>query len=230
MTPATASTAASSAPTSTPQAVKDTLASLSQTLSSDEKMQIDLALRNSLKDLASMKQSMFTPDGKHIDELRTSRRLFHQSEKRSRQQQAAELSATKKKTKQGSPSPIPGGLIMIDHTPPSTKNRIHNNGLDRAYFEHTQTQTSEYNLQRQSDTNKWNKWNQEVRNEIIRNIRVAKDEVTKEKARQLYRVFTRHQPPTLYADVHNIAMDCNSSGMLVAETVEMMMSMLTDEN
>ena len=68
-------------------------------------------------------------------------------------------------------------------------------------------------------------WEQKLRIDIIRRMRTGTtDNVS--VARTLYRVYTRREPKDKFADVESIASDCNNAGMTVAETVDLMMSMV----
>ena len=120
--------------------------------------------------------------------------------------------------------------ITIDDTPPSTKNRITNNRLDARYFEATQ-EDHDRNLQYNDDNDDRGQrlddpWFRIIRQEVIRRMRIAEDEEDKESARELYRILTRRIPREKFVDVQNIAIDCDNAGMLVKETVDLMLSMI----
>lgn len=203
----------------TPVPSQDALFNLATRLSNDEKLQMDLALRNSLKDVGPFKQSVFTPNGEHINSLRTSRRLFQEADKRELQKKTTAYSSQKKKARSSPPE-----VITLDNTPPSTMNRIHNNHLDPAYFAMTQTDT----LPSPSyfKTNVDSKWKQKIRHEVIRYMQNGENDSIKQHARELYRIMTRQEPREKFSDIDNMACDCSNAGMSATETVELMLSMI----
>ena len=207
----------------------DGFSTVGSSIGYDEDLQMDIALRNSMKE--SFKKSAFTPDGDHISELRAKRRLFQDSEKKQLNAKK-EMYSSQKKGRKGvvynlthdSPRlPSPSGFTM----PSNVSNRIHNNGLDPAYFMSTQQDSiaSPPAIQTKTNSKVDSDWEQKLRIDIIRRMRTGTtDNVS--VARTLYRVYTRREPKDKFADVESIARDCNNAGMTVAETVDLMMSMV----
>ena len=215
---------------------RDAFSSVASDFASKEDLQLNMALRNSLKD--SFVKSSFTPDGKQsIADLRAKRRLFHESDKET-------LYAKRASYDQSS-------YDLTMDTPPSSlpskvNNRLSNNGLDHAYFMSTQLSQDISSPPANKNThfeNQWEcditsppakkmtrieaKWEQKLRIETIRIMQLSNsDPGQAEKARGLYRVLTRKQPHEQYSDVHSIATDCDHTGMTVEDTVKLMINMV----
>ena len=206
----------------------DGFSTVASSIGYDEDLQMNMALRNSLKTQDNLQKSTFTPDGKHINTLRTSRHLFQEADKRNLDSKVAVYSSSKKLKHSSFSSPIdvddsplapPSGLRM------STKvsNRIYNNGLDPAYFASTQIESPEDHqskIKNKSDV----EFDQKIRYEVIRHMQHV--DGNKAQARTLYRILTRGEPKEQFMDVDSIASDCNNQGMSVSETVELMLAMI----
>ena len=195
---------------------KNVFANLSGRLSNDEKLQIDIALKNSLKDLQSMKKSVWTKDDVHIDTLRTNRRLFQASDKKRLQANTDAFVSSKKACTNPE-------TILLDHTPPATANRLYNNGLDAHYFASIQ---QDNHPDRPAQPSVDSDWTQMIRHEVIRRMRTSDDPNEKNKAIELYCIFTPCSPPDKFTDIQYIVFDCKNAGMVISETVELMFLMI----
>lgn len=212
----------------------DGFSTIGSNIGYDEDLQLNIALKNSMKE--SFKKTTFTPDGHHISDLRAKRRLFLDSDKKVLHMKSQHYSSNKK-AKQPSMQPSLQSPLDLTHDSPlpasayamssKVRNRINNNGLDSAYFASTQYDDNINSPPAIQATIRLDAgWEQKIRIEIIRHMRVGKDSTMKAQARELYRVITRRSPSEKYSDVQSIASDCNNTGMTVTETVELMLAMV----
>ena len=207
---------------------RDDISSISSDFLNNEDVQMNVALRNSMKD--SWTKSTCTPDGQHINELRAKRRLFQQADKDNLDRKRAAVTGTMTRPltiKDSPPSVAYGSATKVS-------NRIHNNGLDPAYYMLTQHEnavspqiTAPLPVPK-SESTIHSKLEQSIRIECIRLMRNGsnQDSSVKNRARTLYRLINRKVPSDKYADIVSITEDCDHCGMTIESTVELMLSMV----
>ena len=194
----------------------DDMSSVASGVLADEKLQLDTALRNSMKE--SFEKSVFTPEGDHIDNLRAKRKLFKEADH-------SAYRDSKRAAIDYDLSNDPDSPPVLDQ---KSRNRLNNNGLDMAYFMSTQASTPSPMISsaRKVSTVKGSKWLKDIRLESMRHMRCEDDEVKATKGRALYRLLTRKQPTDEYGDIMSIANDSDEMGMTVEDTVKLMISMM----
>lgn len=208
---------------STPSTLHDELSIASSKLAGSEQMQLNLAIRNSLKE--SFRKSSFTPEGIHISQLRTQRRLFNETDKQM-------LSGSKRPAIY---EDLTGKTPSPDMSSPKSAksaNRLHNNKLNVDYYNLLTQQSEQDTIQSPPSTissasksgAKDQKLWEAIRGECIRRMRV-KDQSTK-KAVNLYKVITSPaHDPTMNTVIMSMANDCERSGMTTYDIVECMLEL-----
>ena len=194
----------------------DDMSSIASGVLADEKLQLDTALRNSMKD--SFEKSVFTPDGNHINDLRAKRKLFKEADHSAhidRKRAAIDYDFSR------DPDSPP-------HIDQKSRNHLNNNGLDAAYFMSTQASTPSPMISsaQKVSTAKGSKWMKDIRLESMRHMRCEDDDVNAAKGRALYRLLTRKQPSDEYGDILSIALDSDEMGLTVEDTVKLMITMM----
>ena len=193
----------------------DDMSSIASGVLHDEQLQLDTALRNSMKN--TFEKSEFTPDGSHINELRAKRKLVRESDR-------ITLSDRKRAAIDYDFSKDPDSPPHIDQ---KARNRLNNNGLDAAYFMATQSSipSPQNSASSTRTTAKGSKWIKSIRIEAMRHMS-SSDEIKASKGRDLYRLLTRKHPSDQYGDILSIANDSDEIGMTVQDTVNLMLSMM----
>lgn len=198
----------------------DDYSSLATDVSKNEKLQMEIALRNSMKDVYAPPNQ--TAEGDSISDLRTKRRLFQSSDQISLSQKRAAYAM--KRTTLDSPISLTSSP-STEPVPQKLSNRLYNNKLDAAYFMATQTD-DDVDGPVTAETIKVDpKWDQQIRIEVLRLLQNGKSE-DKTAITMLYRILTRQLPRDKHNDMKSVASDCNHAGMSVEMTVEIMMSMV----
>lgn len=204
--------AAVTTPSTAPTSVRDTFSSLSKQVARSDEMQMNLALRNSLKDT-------FMSDK---ERLNTRRRLFADSDKK-----------IIKKFKRPA---FEDEVVYLDMSPDSkpapkklpskTQNRVSNNNLDARYVQATQT------LNESPPRSLPSELLRAVRSECIRRMKLKDNAAQQQAAKKsvvLFRILTRKSPAEMWKDISTLATDCHSNGDTIEDTVECMLTLLADE-
>lgn len=199
----------------------DSISQSSNKFAASEEAQFKIAVRNSLKD--SFPKSSFSPEGIHISELRTKRRLFNEADKKM-------LSSQKRPTGYHDLSQTSG----FSNVASKAMNRMANNSLDPAYFQLTQLETEDDFIEspprkvtRSSPTKKDTKLWDAIRGECIRLMNPDVDPIKKDKAIALYKVITiPSQNSDINVVIQTMAVDCERRGMTTNATVECMLHLV----
>ena len=171
----------------------------------------------------SFPKSSFSPEGFHINDLRTQRRLFNESDKKM-------LSSHKRPAGNHTFSDTAG----LSNVAPKAANRMANNSLDPAYFQLTQRETEDDLIESpprkvsrfspsKKDTQLWDA----IRGECIRLMNPNEDPIKKEKAIALYKLITiPSQNADLNIVIKTMANDCERRGMTTTAIVECMLHLV----
>ena len=221
------SAAAATATPSTTTTTHNMFSDLSNKLASSEKLQMDMAFRNSMK-------GHFMSDREDIN---TKRHLFLESDKKilpvaKRPARASEIHYD---FSNDVSSPEASPDLVLKKQASATKSsasasqgmkRSYNNELDHRYVMSTQFHSqSPTRLQEISTPNllpsaHWSK----IRFECIRCMRLKNE--NSPKAVMLFRILNRKEPKDMWSDISTLASDCHHNGDTIEDTIECMLSML----